>query len=356
MSVKDAYAVLAERLGYASSARLRLILEYLMTPEQAQIAAALPGSVAEVAQRTGFAEERVKTELDALFAKGVTFPKDFDKREYFRFAREIMQLHDATMATQQLNVLEDRKLFELWYNFCINEWYPGWGNTMAQMPQPMMRVVPAYQAIKNLSGVLPCEDFRQLLKEQELIAVVPCSCRYCTTAVGKHCKHTLEERRWHCLQFGRGAEYAIKRGSGKKLSLDDALELMNEIEKDGLIHMWGNIALMTGIPTSCQCCRDCCEVAVPLAGVNASIGKAWAKSRYQAAVNLASCTGCQVCVDRCQFDAIDMVKPEGSKKYKAAIDPDKCWGCGVCVVACEPEALSLVLVRPAEHIPGATSS
>jgi ferredoxin len=51
-----------------------------------------------------------------------------------------------------------------------------------------------------------------------------------------------------------------------------------------------------------------------------------------------------------------MVKPEGSKKYKAVIDAEKCWGCGVCVVGCEPGALSLSLVRPVEHIPGASSS
>jgi Pyruvate/2-oxoacid:ferredoxin oxidoreductase delta subunit len=356
MSANDAHAILMERLGHPGSTRLRPILEHLMTPEQAQMVVALPGTPEEAAERTGFAVDKVRAELDDLFFKGVTFPQDFDKREYFRFAREIMQLHDGTQATQQLNVVQDRKFFEMWYDFCMNEWYPSWGSSMAQSPQPMMRVVPAYRAIKDIPGVLPCEDFRQILRAQELIAVVPCSCRYCTTAVGKHCKHTKEEEQWHCLQFGRGAEYAIKRGSGKRLSLDEALELVDKIEEDGLIHMWGNIALMTGMRTSCQCCRDCCMISVPLDMVNVSIGKAWEKSRYQAVVNLDPCTGCQDCVERCQFDAIDMVKPEGSKKYKAVIDPEKCWGCGVCVVACEPEALTLTLVRPVEHIPGATSS
>ncbi|UCG83987.1 MAG: 4Fe-4S binding protein, partial [Dehalococcoidia bacterium] len=129
-----------------------------------------------------------------------------------------------------------------------------------------------------------------------------------------------------------------------------------KIEEDGLIHTWGNIAVMTGIPTSCQCCRDCCMTFVPLDMLNESISKAWEKSRYEAVVNLDDCTGCQDCVERCQFDSIEMVKPEGSKKYKAVVDPEKCWGCGVCVVRCEPEALSLALVRPVEHIPGATSS
>lgn len=356
MTANDAYAMLMERLGYPGSTRLRPILEYLMTPEQVQMVVALPGTPQEVAERTGFAVEKVRAELDALFFKGVIFPRgDFDKRENFRFARDTMQLHDANMATQHLDVVKDRKFFKMWYDFSINEWYPNVGNFMVQLPQPLMRVVPAYKAIKDLPGVLPCEDFHQILKAQELIAVVPCSCRYCTTAVGKHCAYTKEEERWHCLQFGRGAQYAITRGSGKKLSLDQVLQLLDEIEEDGLVHTWANNANMTGVNVSCHCCRDCCMIYVPMDIVSASIGKAWAKSRYQASVNLDDCTGCQDCIDRCQFDAIDMVKAQGSKKYKAAVDPDKCWGCGVCVVGCEPRALSLTAVRPVEHIPGASS-
>ena len=77
----------------------------------------------------------------------------------------------------------------------------------------------------------------------------------------------------------------------------------------------------------------------------------WEKSRYQAHVNLDDCDGCQVCVDRCSFDAIEMVRAEGSKKYKAVINSDKCFGCGVCVVGCKPEAIKMKVIRPAEHIP-----
>ena len=75
------------------------------------------------------------------------------------------------------------------------------------------------------------------------------------------------------------------------------------------------------------------------------------KSRFQAMVDQDLCNGCQVCVDRCQFDAIEMVRPEGSKKYKAVVDAEKCWGCGACYIKCAPVAITLELVRPAAHIP-----
>lgn len=229
---------------------------------------------------------------------------------------------------------------------------------MAASPRPGQRIVPAYKAIKDLPDILPCEDYRELLKAQETIAVVPCSCRYRTTAVDDHCDFASEEERWNCLQFGRGAEYAIKRKSGKELSIDEALELLDKIEDDGLLHMWGNNTRMTGVNTSCQCCRDCCMIYVPIDMVGTSIGKIWEKSRYQAKVDQDKCVGCQDCVDRCMFDAIEMIRPEAkekskkSKKLKAVIDPEQCWGCGVCVIACdETGALTLEQVRPAEHIP-----
>ena len=351
MSASDTYGILAERLDFPGSNRLRAILEDLMTPEQALIAVELPGTTEEVSQKTGVAASKVKEELEALFFKGVVFPKDFDKRDYYRFARSIIQLHDATMSTQARDVVKDKAFYELWWDFSINEMYSWEVERFRVQEEPPTRVVPAHKAIEGLPDVLPCEDFRELLKAQQLIAVVPCSCRYGTTAVGEHCDFTKEEERWNCLQFGRGAEYVIKRDSGKQLSLGEALELIDSIQEEGLIHRWSNTAEMTGTYTSCQCCRDCCEVYVALDQAGMPIGKAWEKSRYQAFVSVDDCNGCQTCVERCHFDAIDMQRPEGSKKYKAIVDADKCFGCGLCVVTCEPKALSLKAVRPPEHIP-----
>jgi len=357
MSTQDAYESLVGGVGFPGSARLRRVLENLMTPDQAQMVAALPATVAEVAEKTGFAEDEVRKALDDLFYKGVAFPRgDFVSRDYYRFARNITQLHDASMATQARDVVRDRPFYELWYDFIINEMYPRTAELFQQAQAPLTRVVPAYKSIKDLPGVLPCENFPEMLKAQELIGVVPCSCRYCTTAVGEHCEHTSEEERWNCLQFGRGAEYAIKRESGRQLSIEEALELCEKVEEDGLVHQWPNSAIMTGVNTSCQCCRDCCMIYVPMDQARMPIGKVWQKSRYQAyMVDLDACDGCQDCVERCQFDAVTMAKVEGSRKLKASIIEDNCFGCGSCVVGCEPGVLKMKVVQPPEFIPGAVA-
>ena len=102
MSSDDAYGILMERLGFPGSTRLRPILEEMMTPDQARMAVALPGTPDEVAEKTGIDKNRVKDSLDELFYKGVVFPRgDFRRREFYRFARSIGQLHDAVMATME---------------------------------------------------------------------------------------------------------------------------------------------------------------------------------------------------------------------------------------------------------------
>ena len=356
METNEAYQTVMENLKYPESDRFRALLEKMLTPEQAQIAAALPGTAEEIAEKTGFDLEQVTKGLDELFFAGVVFPKgDFENRQYFRLARSVGQLHDASQAAKGLDPVKDRDFYQLWHDFVMNEWYPDVGKLYAQAPAPRSRIVPAYKAIKDIPDTLPSEDFREIIKAQHRIAVVPCSCRYRTTAVGEHCAHTSEEELWHCLQFNRGADYAVTRGSGRELSKDEALELLDKIEEDGLLHVWQNTTALLGGNVSCHCCRDCCMIAVPMDMAEAPLDTIWQKSRFIAVVDEDTCIGCQTCVDRCQFDAIEMVKPESqkkSKKLKAKVDPDACYGCGACVVGCDQvEALSMKMVRPPDHIP-----
>lgn len=352
MTEGDVYAGMLEPLGYPDSRRLRAILEYLMTPDEARIVAALPGTPQEVADKTGVDVNRVRDTLDSMFYKGVVFPRgDFRKREYYRFTKSIGQFHDSTMADMTIDPRTNGGLFRLWRDFEENEMFPRMGENLRQRPRPYFRIVPAWGAIKDLPGVLPYESFPEILKAQDLIAAAPCSCRWCTEGIGEPCNLHDEAGEYACLQFNRGADYVITRGSGREMSIDEALEFNDRIEKVGLLHIWGNAAVMTGPKMSCQCCGDCCVDAVTADIHGIPRTQSWAKSRYEAYVTQDDCTGCQVCVDRCLFDAIDMVRPEGSKKYKAVVDPEACFGCGVCVLGCDYDALKMRAVRPPEYIP-----
>jgi uncharacterized protein with von Willebrand factor type A (vWA) domain len=54
------YEEIMEKLGFPSSELLRKILEYLMTPEEAKVAAALPGSIDEIAEKLSMDKSKVR--------------------------------------------------------------------------------------------------------------------------------------------------------------------------------------------------------------------------------------------------------------------------------------------------------
>jgi NAD-dependent dihydropyrimidine dehydrogenase PreA subunit/biotin operon repressor len=337
------YEILMQKLGFPTSERLRKILEYLMDEEEAKIAAALPGSVDEVAEKVGMSREKVGEILEKLFFKGVVFPKDFQKKDYYRFARDLIQLHDATLASQHM---KDPEYAKMWEEFGEKEAHPMLGKFLSSAGFKVWRVVPAYGAIKDLPDVLPYENIKEMLKAQEKIAVVPCSCRNVTVLAANGCSYTDETKTWHCIQVGRGAEYVIARGSGRELSLEEALELIDEIEKDGLIHTWPNTAKIVDrrVTVNCNCCSDCCEFFLAARGADVPIESLLEKSRYVAYVDEDLCIACGTCVERCHFDAIEL-------DDVARVNEEKCFGCGVCVVGCEQEAMKMKAVRPPEHIP-----
>ena len=134
------YEKLMQNLGFPEPEYLRKILESLMNEEEARIAANLPASVEEVAERLGMDEGRVREVLEGLFEKGVVFPKDFKQRDYFRFARDIIQLHDATMASQRMKNVEFARL---WKEFGEKEFNERIGQFIAASGMKVWRVVPA---------------------------------------------------------------------------------------------------------------------------------------------------------------------------------------------------------------------
>ena len=90
----DVYRVLAEKLEYGDSGRLRKLLEFLMTPKQAEIVTCLLAPFEEVANKVKLTVEELKREIDDLFRKGVVIPREFHTLEGVRFARSMVQLHD----------------------------------------------------------------------------------------------------------------------------------------------------------------------------------------------------------------------------------------------------------------------
>ena len=350
MCAADGYRELAEELGYADSARFRRVLERLMTEEQARLVVSLPASPEELAQKLNTDVETVKKLSRDLYKKGVIVPRDFETLEGMRFIRSMVFLHDRMLAIGGLESAVPG-ISDLWDEFLETEFFPDTAEGYAKAERPNERVLPYYKTILDSPELLPYEDVREILKAARVISVVPCSCRARTRACHKIVTDV-------CMQFDRSAEYGIALGTGKKLSYEEALAVIDAAEEAGLIHTWSNLARLTGA-TMCNCCTCCCIIGRPFLSYNVPIANRWAKSRYEARVDESLCDGCRgesgpLCIAASPEYFRGCIRMQGTPRtsdFKARVNPDNCWGCGACVLKCPLKAITMELVRPAEHIP-----
>ena len=73
-------------------------------------------------------------------------------------------------------------------------------------------------------------------------------------------------------------------------------------------------------------------------------------NRFLAVVDEEECTGCEVCIDRCPFEAIEMKTDEATGEQKSSINAERCKGCGLCIITCESNALTYEIVRSPEYL------
>lgn len=336
MTTIESYRKLAKMSAHGDSELLLNILVKAMTPEEAALLLELPAANDQLAARLNLDEKAVEKKIDELMRRGLVVPS----RKGARFPINLGFLHEA-MLSSALEFIPS-ELPKLWKDFYEGQWRKEIADILGVLEMPTLRVVPAQKAVPPDVDLLPWENTKVIIEAARSRAVRNCACR----VMVKDCDSPIH----NCTQFNRRADYALGRGSGQELSVDDVLENCLAAEDAGLVPIVGNIAGLDRMDYICYCCSCCCTGLDPLKRIG-KLGVGYAKSRFLARVEQEACTGCQVCVERCHFDAIEMKKVPGSKKLKAAIDAEKCFGCGLCVIKCEPGAIALNLVRPPDHIP-----
>lgn len=353
---EDPYKILAGKHDFKDSQRYIRVLQFLMRPEQAELVVRLPGSPMSVSKETGLDQAVVKENLEELYKKGVVVPKDAEGDSY-RFSKYAERLWEVTesLAGMDIYTEEERKrLVRLWDDWKETDYADKsaerWNSLRAAGIQAL-RIVPAYKSILDSPEILPFEDPREIVRVQPLITVVSCSCRKHMAVMGKSCKKS--ESDMNCLQFAKSAEYSLSRGHGRRISVDEAISILDKNEEDGLVHQWMNYAKTEAAQpyALCSCCKCCCIIWHAADMRDVPSDAIFAKSRYDARVDKELCVGCQECLDRCQFSAIEMHSVKGSKRLNASVILGKCWGCGVCTLVCKSGALRMHLARPPEHIP-----
>jgi Pyruvate/2-oxoacid:ferredoxin oxidoreductase delta subunit len=192
-----------------------------------------------------------------------------------------------------------------------------------------MRVVPVSKTIEDSRQVLPFDALKPMIEAASYRAVAMCPCRQMVRYAGEGCDHSLEV----CMHFGSMGRYMVEQGMARELDVEETLQILDESNKEGLVHAADNIEGY--LSTLCNCCGCCCNfiTAKKRMGIHAL-----SPSNYVSRIEADACTSCGICEELCPMDAVTL-NGEGI----AQVDESRCIGCGVCAGTCEFDAVELVL-------------
>ena len=321
----DVYEKLADQLDAMPNGFPRLksgvelkILKKIFTLEEASFAAELTGvmePVKIIAEKIGVTAKETRMNFMKMVKKGLVWFEKKDGEVSFRLAPFVVGIYEAQVH------LMDHELSHL-----VEDFFAEGGAVGIMKPDPALtRVIPAQDAIKS-EFILPYDDVKKILNEAKAFRVLDCTCRVQQDhhSNGRKCNFSLKV----CLTFSSDERHFRNDG----VSREAAIAILDQCEKEGLVHTVSNV--VTGMGFLCNCCGCCCGM---LRGINEyGIENSVAQANYYLKIEEDLCVGCKKCEARCQVNAIKVV--DG----KAVVDKDRCLGCGVCVSTCPVQALSLV--------------
>lgn len=342
--IDPVYKELSDKISGSDPEYTPRLLQKMYTLEVAKLVNALPAPVEELASKFNLTPEEVEQTLEGLVKKGYVLKT---KRGY-RSLSSGLQFGDLVLCVP---TEFDDEFLMLAHKTMFNE-----NVTKIMRAQQgetkRYRVIPRWKAIKDIPGIMPCEDMREIFENNaDKLTNTRCCCRVASSiangeAHSRKCGLTdgTVPSEGHCNHIGYISEYYTEvMGITKYLTPEQMLESLEPLEKSRSFTRANNARDVNFL---CNCC-DCCSLSYYFRtnSSDAEVEENIEPSRFMCMIDETKCNGCGVCVTKCPFDAIVM------EDGKAKIKKTRCYGCGSCVLNCSEKALKLKLVRPAEHIP-----
>ncbi len=330
----DAYQKLARHLdslpgGYppTKSGVEQRILRRLFNQDEALLAVKvtlIPEQAKVIARRAAITPDEAGRRLDEMARKGLIFRYEHQGAAYYMAAQYVIGIWEYHVNDLDPELIAD-----------MNEYIPTLFDMRAWQAAPQLRTIPVGRSLSAEHQVMDYERAEEIVKRQKKLLVAPCICRREHKLKGQGCDKPEET----CLVFGMGVDYYENNGLGRRIDVDQALAILKQADKAGLVLQPSNSQKVINI---CCCCGDCCHVLKSMKRHPRPADLV--ASPFIARLETDKCTGCGVCVKRCQMEALGM---EGEKAVLAA---HRCIGCGLCVGTCPGKALALAR-KPPERQP-----
>jgi len=316
------------------------ILQILFNEEEAKFAPKLPlvsFTLEDISKKIGKDIDSLRATLDKMAKKGTVLKDDKGDETVYRLLPVVIGWFETPFWSGPGKDSRQERLAPLWDKYWINTWLDEIGDRNT----PVMRTLPERDAISSEAQVMPYEDVVELVKARDYPVVAHCPCRIIARLSGRGCKHSLE----NCLHFGSMGRYMASHGLGRRISVEETLQVLKKANREGLVHVVENHSGRLNV--LCNCCNDCCMWFRSI--YEAKHPNALAKSNYYAEVDTEKCVACGICALRCPMRAISVKR----NKELAKVDKNRCIGCGVCVPTCAGDAICLAMrdeiVKPLEY-------
>lgn len=316
------------------------ILKHIFTPIEAEIATCLSyrleplEKIFERARHLLESPEKLSQMLDCIEIKGGIESKVKDGKRLYCNAPLVVGMYEHQLGKLTPEFIND-------FNEYVSDKRFGIAFISTKLPQ--MRTIPIAESIQPQHNVSTFDEVAVLLQQAEApFAVFECICRQKMSLEDKPCRVT--NRKETCFAFGSTAQAVLRRGSGREITLDETMSILEQNQKQGLVLQPSNTQKAEFI---CSCCGCCCGIL----SMHKSLPKPinfWA-SNFYAVIDTDACDGCGICETRCQAGAASI----SEKTQQSSIDLNRCIGCGICIPACPSKAISLQK-KPAEVKPPQT--
>jgi NAD-dependent dihydropyrimidine dehydrogenase PreA subunit len=319
------------------------------TPEEALLLTGIPFSGKTVEELAGFKKmdpEELAPVLEAMTIKGLVYKRVKGERvlynlndSFFVFLRSAFWHGKSDENTKTMAALVNQYFY--------NGFFEQYGDAHAKG----LRTLPIRETIDDTRAILPYEDVIGVLDNPSYFAVSVCPCRHRKNIDddSADCTYPAEV----CLHFDDLGRYTVESGLGRKITREEARQILRQSAEAGLVHGVSN--WKEKVDTICNCCKCCCMwfEAYHKLGHSRSLDE----SNYRVKTSPETCKACGLCVKRCPMEALTLEDSSeaGNKKGKAAlVNPDLCIGCGVCAFKCPTKSLVLerreVTVDPPENM------
>ncbi|MBL7208750.1 MAG: 4Fe-4S binding protein [Dehalococcoidia bacterium] len=337
------YEKLADKLSSIGGAMPALkcreffdLIEELFTPEEAELAAKLPPTpvpAATFAKDIGADARRVEGLLETMADKGLVVTRERGDATYYSLMVLVPGIFEYQLMKGEVND-RARKLAYLFENYfnVVTQHAATVSTGFATFP--FARVIPVEEDIPAGVEIHPYDKVSDYIARADYIAVSTCYCRHHGELVG----HPCDKPKDVCLTFGPQAKFVDERGFGRRLSREEALQILDRSEEAGLVHCSSNTGKY--IDFICNCCGCHCGILQSIK--NAAVPSMGASSGFVLEVDEEECVGCGACTDRCQMDALTM------ESGLVIRNLERCIGCGLCISVCPADALRL---EPREGAP-----